>query len=128
MLKKFKTIIVITTLAIGLGGITALPVYAAGALQGDACAGLSQVDTSQGCGTGSDTTISNDIKTAVSLLSLVVGVAAVIAIIVNGLKFVTAQGDSSSIASARTGLIYAMVGLVVAALAQFIVHFVLGKV
>jgi uncharacterized membrane protein YuzA (DUF378 family) len=57
---------------------------------------------------------------------LIVGMAAVIMIIVAGLKFVTANGDSSRVASARNTLIYALIGIAIAALAQVLVHFVLS--
>lgn len=129
MLKKIKIIIATFITAASVASVAVVPsAVAASAFQQDACSGISQVGSGQGCNTGSDTKISGAIKTAINLLSLVVGVAAVIAIIINGLRFITAQGDASSVASARMGLIYAIVGLAVAALAQFIVHYVLGKV
>ena len=43
-------------------------------------------------------------------------------------RYITAQGDSSQISSAKNTLLYALVGLVIAALAQVIVHFVLSEV
>ena len=64
----------------------------------------------------------------VNILSLIVGIAAVITIIIAGLRMITANGDSSNIATARTAIIYAIIGLVVAAMAQFIVQFVLHKI
>lgn len=67
------------------------------------------------------------IKTVIEILSMIVGIVAVIMIIVAGFKYITASGDAGSIASAKTTLIYAIVGLVVAALAQVIASFVLDK-
>jgi len=67
------------------------------------------------------------IKIAITILSVVIGIAAVIGIILSGLKFITANGDASAVASARSSLIYALVGLAVVALAQVIVTFVLDK-
>ncbi|HEY1064366.1 MAG TPA: pilin [Candidatus Saccharimonadales bacterium] len=64
----------------------------------------------------------------VNILSIVVGIVAVIMIIVSGLKYVTASGDTSKVASAKSTLVYAVVGIVIAALAQFIVHFVLENI
>jgi hypothetical protein len=61
------------------------------------------------------------------IIAIFVGVAAVIVIIVSGLRFVTSSGDPSAVASARQALIYAIVGLVVAAAAQAIVSLVLVK-
>jgi hypothetical protein len=58
---------------------------------------------------------------------MVVGVIAVIMIIIGGLKYVTSGGDSSAVGSAKNTIIYALVGLVVVALAQALVKFVLAK-
>lgn len=71
--------------------------------------------------------VENTVDAAVRILSLVVGVAATIMIIISGLKYVTSGGDSGKAASAKTTLIYALVGLVIAALAQIIVAFVLNE-
>jgi hypothetical protein len=93
----------------------------------DACAGIAQLDPSQTCGSSGGTTVSGVIKTVVDILSFVVGVAAVISIILSGLKFVTSQGDVKAIESARTGIIFALIGLVIVAFAQVIVRYVLIK-
>jgi hypothetical protein len=46
-------------------------------------------------------------------------------ILVGGLKYTTSGGDASSVSSAKNTIIYALVGLIVAAFAQFLVRFVL---
>lgn len=61
------------------------------------------------------------------LLAIVAGAAAVIMIIINGLKMVTSNGNSEGFASARRGILYALVGLVVIALSRAIVGLVLTK-
>lgn len=81
--------------------------------------------------TGEDCTgagVKNIVTAIVQILSVVVGIAAVIMIIISGLKYVTSGGDSGGISSAKTTLVYALVGLAVAALAQVLVHFVLSTV
>lgn len=67
------------------------------------------------------------IATVVNIISIVVGVIAVIMIIWGGLKYITSGGESGKITSAKNTIIYALIGLVVVALAQFIVRFVLTK-
>lgn len=67
------------------------------------------------------------LRTAISILALLIGIAAVGTLIFGGLKLITAQGDASAIKNARDTVIYALVGLAVAALAQAIVAFVLNK-
>lgn len=63
----------------------------------------------------------------VNVLSIVVGIVAVVMIIYGGFRYITSGGDGSRVASAKTTLIYAVVGLVIAALAEFIVHYVLTQ-
>jgi hypothetical protein len=67
------------------------------------------------------------VATIVNLFSVVVGVVAVLMIIVGGFRYITSGGDSSNVAGAKNTILYAIVGLVIVALAQFIVKFVLGK-
>jgi hypothetical protein len=77
--------------------------------------------------TSKGTGINGIIKATLEVLSFVVGIAAVIMIIISGFRYITSGGDASKIASAKSTLIYAVVGLVVVALSQTIVYFVLGK-
>lgn len=91
----------------------------------DACAGLSSISTSQDCGSG-NSGVTHIVSEIVSILSLVVGVLAVIFVIVAGMKYITSSGDSNKISSAKSTLVYAIVGIAVAALAQLIVHTVLN--
>ncbi|MDB5182067.1 MAG: hypothetical protein JWP13_830 [Candidatus Saccharibacteria bacterium] len=68
------------------------------------------------------------IKVALNILSWVAGIAAVIMIVIAGLRYITSGGDSSSIAGAKNALIYALVGVVVVAVSQGLVFFILGNV
>lgn len=68
------------------------------------------------------------VTAVVNIFSVVVGLVAVIMIIVGGFKYITSGGDSGNITSAKNTIVYAVIGLVVVALAQFIVKFVLEKV
>jgi hypothetical protein len=72
--------------------------------------------------------ISNVIQTVIRILSAVVGAVAVIMIVVAGFKYMTAAGEASKIASAKSTLIYAIIGLIIVAMAQIIVHVVIRKV
>lgn len=66
------------------------------------------------------------IRIAIQLIAVVVGFAAVIGIIVSGIRISIAHGDASAVATARTALIYSLVGLGIAALAQVIVLIIIG--
>lgn len=74
------------------------------------------------------TSFNNILTNVVNIFSIVVGIVAVIMIIVGGFKYITSGGQSEGVSSAKNTIIYALVGLVIVALAQFIVHFVIGKV
>jgi hypothetical protein len=62
-----------------------------------------------------------------NLLSLIVGIAAVIMIIVGGIKYILSSGDSSNVNSAKNMIIFAIVGLVVVAVSRSIIGFVVSK-
>jgi len=72
-------------------------------------------------------TISNIIHSIVNLLSVIVGVAAVIMIIIGGFRYITSGGNDASVTSAKNTILYAIIGLVVVALSQLIVRFTLNK-
>lgn len=89
-----------------------------------ACEGIGSVGAD--CGDSQATGgIEELIGTAINMLSWIVGVASVFMIIIGGFKYVTAQGDSNNITSAKNTIMYAIIGLVIAALAQGLVLFVL---
>jgi len=72
--------------------------------------------------------LGDTIKTVVEVISILAGVAAVVMIIVGGFRYVTSAGNPESLKSARNTILYAIVGLIVVALAQIIVHFTLNSV
>jgi len=99
-------------------------------ISGNLCQGAGLDVTSTGA-TCDVTTGTNNVQTLltniINWFSIIVGVIAVIMIIVGGLKYITSGGESGKVSSAKTTIIYALIGLVVVALAQLIVHFVLGQ-
>ena len=106
-------------------------VHAAADIQGSLCAGAN-LDAEGNCDQGSideATTSVNDIMTdVINIFSLVVGVVSVIMIIIGGLKYITSAGDSGNVSGAKNTILYAIIGLVIVALSQIIVRFVLAKV
>lgn len=65
---------------------------------------------------------------ALRILSTVIGIASVIVIIISGLKYIMSGGDSNSVNSAKNTLLYAVIGLVIAVMGQFLIIFVLSKI
>ena len=93
----------------------------------DACSGVAAVSGSNACTQGSGDTLTRIVRIVVNVLSFVVGATAIIMIIFGGFKYITAGGDSNRVSSAKNTIIYALVGLVIVAFAQFIVHFALSQ-
>jgi len=72
---------------------------------------------------------SNGVLTKVTnLVSVAVAVASVIIIIVSGITMTLSSGDPSKVKSSRDAIIYAVVGIVVVAVARTIVLFVFNRV
>ncbi len=123
MKKIFITLAAALTLFIGQ---QLLPASAFAATDPNVCQGIQDASGTTSC-SSDGSSITGLVRTVITILSLVVGFAAVIMIIVGGLKYVTSNGDTSNTASAKNTIIYAVVGLVIAALAQFLVQFVINK-
>ncbi len=72
-------------------------------------------------------TINGIVAKVINLFSIVVGVVAVVMVIVAGFRYITSGGSSDKVGSAKSTLMYAIIGLVIVAMAQLIVRFVLNK-
>lgn len=151
MIQKIKRYILVTSASMMLFmptiGITAV---ASAAGSGTPCAGVSSGiqeganaatnasgDLNGGLTTGSgidcgNTGVDNSaIKTIAAKItntfSIIVGAASVIMIIYGGFRYITSGGESGRVGAAKNSLLYAIVGLVIVAIAQLIVHFVLNQ-
>jgi cytochrome bd-type quinol oxidase subunit 2 len=110
------------------------PTFNQNTINGNLCAGTSGDLSGTATGPTGDCTsngatdkVSNLITTIINIISAVVGIIAVIMIIVAGLRYVTSGGKEEGVKNAKNTILYAIIGLVVVALAQLIVHFVLNK-
>lgn len=63
----------------------------------------------------------------VNLVYYIAGATAVLVIIVAGIMYTSSSGDSGRITTAKNALTYALVGLIVVALAFVITNFVIGR-
>lgn len=68
------------------------------------------------------------VSSIISIFSWVVGILSVIMIIYGGFRYVTSGGDSGNVTAAKNTIMFAIVGLVIVALSQVIVKFVIGTV
>ena len=108
-------------------------VHGAEGIQQNLCAGAN-LDANTDCNTGGITDqeaqnrINRILRNVINFFSLIVGVVSVIMIIYGGLKYITSGGDSGNVSGAKNTIIYALIGIVIVALSQFLVRFVLSKV
>lgn len=135
MIQKLKAALLsLATLSVvAIPALVAVPAYAqvnSGQINNDLCSGT-QFDlsgNSAGQCTGASTTSFNSLLARIiNVFSIIVGVIAVIMIIVGGLRYITSGGDSSKVGTAKSTILYAIIGLVIVALAQLVVHFVLNE-
>ena len=97
------------------------------------CAGASLQANASGtsCATttaGTQSTVQNIVTKVINIFSWVVGIVSVLMIIFGGFKYITSGGDAGGVTGAKNTILYAIVGLVIVALAQVIVKFVIGTV
>lgn len=129
MKKYFQRISLLIALALALAVpvVAVVPAAAGTTPQDQICSGIGLTGSSCSSNAGASK-LQGVVGFVVNLLSWIVGIAAIIMMIIAGIKYVTSGGESSSVASAKNTLIFALIGLVIAALAQVIVHFVLGSI
>jgi len=125
MIKK-----IITTLAVLISGILPLSIplstQAISSPVNQACNGLKQL-TGGTCSNTSDAGVGSIVKNVINIVSLIVGFVSVLVIMFSGFRFITAGGDQNTVSSARNTLMYAVIGLTIAAIAQLIVHIALNS-
>lgn len=139
MLKKLKLLIV-SALAFGL--FLAPAVAMAGPapdgastepnIRDSLCSGANTLQLGQDDSDCSDVDADDEglnalIAKVINIVSVIVAIVAVIMIIVGGFKYIASGGDSGKVTGAKNTILYAVIGLIIVAVAQFVVKFVLGQ-
>jgi len=128
-----KNIIIgLVGILISIGLFSAPALVSAGpfdSARNQACQGIEfDVNSTGDCSeAGAGEKLDSTLSAVINIASLVVGVVSVIMVIIGGLKYVSSQGDSNGTASAKNTVIYAIVGLVIVALSQIMVRFVINR-
>jgi hypothetical protein len=134
MLQRLKQNIKLLAATLLVAVPLMVPVAASADIATELCSGIQAASKSGNCtDANTDTShagegLANLASDIINLFSIVVGVISVIMIIVGGFRYVTSGGESNNVSGAKNTIIYAIIGLVIVALAQFIVKFVLSKV
>jgi hypothetical protein len=132
MIHKLKRTLLLITAMFTMAAPLAFAASVSAATQTQSlCSGgnLDLTGTNNDCtgvgGTGD--TLTTKIASVINVISIVVAAVAVIMLMIGGFRYVTSGGKQESVAGAKNTIIYAIVGLVIVALAQVIVQFVLNR-
>ena len=132
MTIRLKQILFTVMASLGLLLPMAVPaMVSAVAINDQICNGAALDPNGDGCASTEISTAGDDVQSIIAagidIFSLVVGIVAVVMIIIGGVKYITSGGDSGNVTGAKNTILYAIIGLIIVALAQTIVFFVLNK-
>lgn len=68
------------------------------------------------------------LKDVINVMLYLAGAIAVIVVVVGGIRYITSDGDPGAATKAKSTIIYALIGLVIAVMSYSIVNFVIGRV
>jgi hypothetical protein len=129
VIRRLLSALALSLLVCGTVAVT--PALASGIFTGVDCSGAaskSAVCKDKGSTENPVTGDNGLLSKITNIVAAVAGAAAVILILVSGIRFITAGGDANQASSARRTLIYALVGLVVIVLARAIIALVISKI
>ena len=128
MMLKLKLFLALL-LSVGFLSFAAAPSASAFSLFGDACNGNSDATVCADARSGDNAIYGPHgvVTLIVNILSVIIGVAAVVVIIVAGIQYMLSTGDPTKVNNAKNAILYAVVGLVIAVAARTIVLFVISK-
>jgi hypothetical protein len=139
MIQKIKSYLLPLVMALSMAVPALVPLASASATDGNGCGNGIANKVAEGAGSAAGSSISCDsthvgnsdieklAKGVVNIFSIIVGAVAIIMLIYGGFRYITSGGDSGRVGNAKNTLLYAIIGLVIVALAQIIVQFVLNK-
>ena len=101
-------------------------------IQGSLCGGATELKFNPATGTceggPSEGDFNDLLAKIINIISVIVGVVAVIMIIFGGFRYITSGGSPEKVTGAKNTILYGIIGLIIVALAQVIVRFVLKQV
>lgn len=136
MIQKIRQVLLITVTSLSLLSPGLLAPVVRGVASADIASNLCTGAVAASASTNTSCTTTNTdasaglqqlAKTITEWFSIIVGAISIIMIIYGGFRYITSGGDSGRVGNAKNTLIYAIVGLIVVALAQLIVNFVLTQ-
>jgi len=70
---------------------------------------------------------SPEVQQIIGIMLGIIGAISLLVITLSGLRYILAAGDPQKISKAKNGIIYALVGLVIAIIAEALVAFIAGS-
>ena len=124
IVKKISSLVFILAILFTL--LTPVSVFAD--IKEDVCSGVG-LSSGGSCktATSGSKSVNEVIATGLNVFSAIIGIIAVVMIMIAGVKYMTSQGEPGKINEAKNALLYAVVGIVVVAMAQIIVQFVIKR-
>jgi hypothetical protein len=128
MRNKIKLLLISLGIIAGAMAFHA-PAVSAQSASESVCKGIGVLTESGECDESSSSgpSVNSIIRTTITILSFLIGIISVIMIMVGAFKYITSGGDSGKVTSAKNTIVYALIGLVIAALAQVLVRYVLTQ-
>ena len=112
----------------GLQLAVASPALAAEDIQQNLCGGANLQLTPGDCeGDEAETQLDNTLRNAINLFSIAAGIASVIMLLYAGFRYIVSGGSAEGVKGARSAITYVIIGIVIVALSQIIVRFVLDR-
>jgi uncharacterized membrane protein len=99
--------------------------------QSAACSALNGTNGSGGCAAAAGTPLfgtGGTFTAIINLLIFIVGAVSILMVIIGGLRYVLSGGDSAGVKSAKDTILYAIIGVIVAAIAYALVNFIVTKI
>lgn len=135
MIQKIKTALLSFSALFILATPAVVPVaVSAASIQENVCRGAdlnattNENQAAPACTTGKDVgSFQGTLNRIVNIISIIVGIVAVIMIIYGGFRYITSGGNTEKVTSAKNTILYGIIGLIIVALAQVIVKFVLRE-
>ncbi len=137
MIKKMKSLIAGVFLLLVLATPALAPAVASaagcptttgtGSISENVSGGVSCTDPNAAPTVSATERVTGIAQQVIRIFSYVVGIISVIMVIVGGFQYVTSGGDSGKVTTAKNTIMYALIGIVIVALSQIMVNFVLEK-
>ncbi|TXG76672.1 hypothetical protein E6Q11_04225 [Candidatus Dojkabacteria bacterium] len=132
MIKKIAASIALLLLvaspaAVLVGAPTASAIDCTG-IQNCVGGGIETTDPDGATSVDAEARVTELAQDVINIFSWVVGIISVIMVIVGGFQYITSGGDGGKVTNAKNTIMYALIGIVIVALAQVMVQFVLKKI